>query len=74
MKRAAITCPLVLIISKQEHTAEKALAMMEEGTRRLHNVDIIILPIILNGHFHLIVLDNVTQEYQYYSLCQSLNM
>lgn len=45
--------------------------MLEEGVHHQHDVDDVILLIILNGHFHL-VLDNDKQEYQYYSSCQSL--
>ncbi|KAH7668402.1 Ulp1 peptidase protein [Dioscorea alata] len=29
------------------------------------------MPIILHDHFHIVVLDNIAQEYRHYSSCQS---
>lgn len=46
--------------------------MIEEAAHNLHNADIVLLPIILIGHFHLVVLDKDKQEYWYYSSCQNL--
>ena len=71
-RRATITQPLALLIPKQEHTSECALTMTEQAACHLHDVDVVLLPIILNGHFHLLVLDNQKNEYQHYSSAESL--
>ncbi|WP_375645357.1 hypothetical protein, partial [Bartonella sp. CL5QHWL] len=69
--RASITRPLALCLSKQNETAEDVLRMVGDAARNIHEVDIVIMPIILNGHFHVVVLDNIKQEYKHYSYCQS---
>lgn len=37
----------------------------------LYDVDVIFLPIILNSHFHLVILDKVKKKYMHYSLAKS---
>ena len=58
-------------MSKQEDTSESALIMIGNAAQSLHDVDIVILPIIMNGHFHLVVLDNNKQEYRHYTSADS---
>uniref|UniRef100_UPI0035D125DC hypothetical protein n=1 Tax=Bartonella sp. CL9QHWL TaxID=3243542 RepID=UPI0035D125DC len=69
--RASITRPLALCMSKSNDTSEKALGMVEDAARSIHEVEIVLMPIILNGHFHLLVLDNRKHEYTHYSSLQS---
>ncbi|XP_039135787.1 uncharacterized protein LOC120273222 [Dioscorea cayenensis subsp. rotundata] len=54
-------------MSRQEDAGESALAMMGDVARNLHDVDIVILLIIMNGHFHVVVLDNEMQEYMHHT-------
>lgn len=65
----AITRPLVLLMSKQDHIEELSPTMIKEVTHHLDDIDADLLPIILNGHFHLVVLNNHKQEYQHYLSC-----
>ncbi|XP_039135799.1 uncharacterized protein LOC120273234 [Dioscorea cayenensis subsp. rotundata] len=71
MKCTFITRPLALFMSKQEDASETALTMMGDAARNLYDVDIVILPIIINAHFHLVVLNNNKQEYMYYTSAES---
>ncbi|WP_375646855.1 hypothetical protein [Bartonella sp. TT29SHDZB] len=45
--------------------------MIDDAARNVHEVDIVIMPIILHDHFHIVVLDNIKQEYMHYSSLQS---
>ncbi|WP_375669393.1 hypothetical protein, partial [Bartonella sp. MR168JLCBS] len=69
--RASITRPLALCLSKSDDTAEEALGMVGVAAQTVHDVEIVLMPIILNGHFHLLVLDNRKHEYTHYSSLQS---
>lgn len=40
-----------------------ALTMMEDDMRTLHKVDVVLLPIIFNKHFHVVLLDK-QKEYE----------
>ncbi|XP_039118906.1 SH3 domain-containing protein C23A1.17-like [Dioscorea cayenensis subsp. rotundata] len=70
--RVAITQPLALLMSSSEHTGEESLLMMADVIRQFANVDVILMPIILHGQFHLLVLDKVKKEYIHYSSSVSL--
>lgn len=41
---------LALLMSKQDHTTKLSLTMMEEAMHYLHDVDVILLPVILKGY------------------------
>lgn len=56
-RRAKIIGPLALLMLKVEHTAKISLTMIADVVWEFVELDLILLPIILNGHFHLLVLD-----------------
>lgn len=62
-RRAAISCPLALLMSKAEHTAEDALTLVQHVVRNFAGAELILLPIILNGHFHPVMLDKGKKEF-----------
>ena len=45
--------------------------MIGETAKNLQDVELVILPIILNGHFYVVFLDNNKQEYRHYTSCVS---
>lgn len=45
---------------KIEHNAKAFRMMIEDGTRSHHDVEILLIPTIFNGHFHLVVLRRST--------------
>lgn len=59
-------------MSKAEYIAEDALILVQDVVHMFTNVEFILLPIILNGHFHLVVLDKGKKEYVHYSSSLSL--
>lgn len=56
-RRAKIIGPLALLMLNVEHTAKISLTMIADIVWEFVELDLILLPIILNGHFHLLVLD-----------------
>lgn len=70
-KHVAVTCRLVVLMSKSEHIAEVFLTFMEEATLNNHEMELLLLPIIFNTHFHLVVLDKEKKEYIYYSFTEN---
>lgn len=70
-RRAAISLPLALLMSQAEQIAKDALTLAQHVVCNFIEAELILLPIILNGHFHLIVLDK-RKEYIHYSSSVSL--
>ncbi|WP_375669596.1 hypothetical protein, partial [Bartonella sp. MR168JLCBS] len=66
-KRSSITQPGALFMSGQPDACESTIAMVRYVARHLKEVDIVILPIVMHGHFHVVVLDNEKEEYRHYS-------
>lgn len=52
---------------KMEHNIEVSLMMMEDAACSYREVEILLLPIIFNGHFHLFVFNKEKKEFQHYS-------
>lgn len=72
MRCATITCSLALLMSKVEHTAKDSLTMIVDAVHLFIGVKLILISIILNRHFHLLVLDKGKKEYIHYSSVFSL--
>ena len=70
-KRAVIIRPLALALRKMEYTAEEAERIVLEVVDGIKEVDFIFMPIIANGHYHLLVYDKSEQNYRHYSSLQS---
>lgn len=70
-RRATITHPLALLMSKVEHTAEGDLSLITNVIHHFVDVELILMTIILNGHFHLLMLDK-GKKYINYSSTLSL--
>ena len=58
-------------MSKQDHIAEVALTMMKDAMRNFLYEDIVLLPIILNGPFHLVIFDREKTMYFDYLSAES---
>lgn len=56
-RRATITRPLALLMSKQDHLVEVALTMMEDAMRAFYKIDVILSPVTLKNHFYIFILD-----------------
>lgn len=67
-KHVTITLLLALFMSKVDHIAEDALILVQDIVHLFNDVELILLLIILNEHFHLIMLDKGKTEYIHY-LC-----
>lgn len=66
-KRVAITRPLALFMSKSQHTIGVSLTLMEEAACSYHEVELVLLPIIFNSHFHVVTLNKEIKVYFHYS-------
>lgn len=66
-KRAIVTWPLALPMQKLQFTTDQAVYMMEDVMYDHKNAKIIMMPIVLNGNYHFLMLDMENEKYRHYS-------
>lgn len=66
-KRNVVTWPLALAMQKMQSVENQAAYIMEDMLYGHKQVELILMPVILNGYYHLLILENPSQNYLHYS-------